>query len=147
MHPRARRLVVLSRDTHVDLTDTRGTPDDPRLTGGALHIGTTSSDEFDVSDMLPASGWRAIGKTDAPRGYRFTSDGPIRSVTIKTGGIVRVTGSGAGLALSLQTDPNPVIVDVTVGAQRYCMKFGGQATFKPGRRFSAHAAPAPAQCE
>jgi hypothetical protein len=146
-NPRARRLVVGWRDTHVDLTDTRGTADDPSLMGGAVSVGTMAGDVFDVEQILPASGWRTIGKPDAPRGYRFKSDGPIRSVTIKTGGIIRIVGSGADLTLSLQTDPNPVTVDVTMGGRRYCMQFGGDATFKPGKRFAAHAAPAPAQCD
>jgi hypothetical protein len=145
-NPRARRLLAVSRDTHIDLTDTRGTADDPSLAGGAVRIGTTAGDAFDVEELLPASGWRTIGKPDAPRGYRFRSDGAIRSVTIKTGGVVRIVGSGANLALSLQADPNPVAVDVTIGGRRYCMQFGGDATFKPFKRFTARTAPAPAQC-
>jgi hypothetical protein len=144
--PRARRLVAVSRDTHIDLTDTVGTADDPSLTGGAVRVSTTAGDAFDLEQLLPASGWRTIGRPEAPRGYRFRSDGVIRSVTIKTGGVVRIVGSGADLTLSLQADPNPVVVDVTIGGRRYCMQFGGDATFKPGKRFAAHAAPAPAQC-
>ncbi len=144
--PAARRLVAVSRDTHVDLTDTQGTDEDPTVAGGALRVGTVVGDGFDVQALLPASGWRTIGKPEAPRGYRFKSDGPIRSVTIRTGGVVRIVGSGAALDLSLQADPNPVVVDLTIGARRYCMRFGGDATFKAGRRFAAHAAPAPAQC-
>jgi hypothetical protein len=145
-HPRARRLLVAARDTHIDLTDTRGTADDPSLTGGAVRVRTTAGDAFDLDQLLPASGWRTIGNTDTPRGYRFKSDGPIRSVSIKSGGTVRIVGSGPDLALSLQADPNPVVVDVTIGGRRYCMQFGGDASFKPGKRFAAHAAPAPAQC-
>ena len=143
--PRARRLLAAARDTHIDLTDTRGTADDPSLAGGAIRVRTTAGDGFDMEQLLPASGWRTIGKTDAS-GYRFKSDGPIRSVSIKSGGSVRIVGSGSALALSLQADPNPVVVDVTIGGRRYCMQFGGDATFKPGRRFAAHAAPAPAEC-
>ncbi len=136
----------MSRDTHVDLTDTVGTTADPLLQGGALRIGTTAGDAFEIEALLPAGGWRTIGKSDAPHGYRYVSAGPIRSVTIKSGGLVRIVGSGADLTLSLQSNPNPVAVDVTIGTRRYCMRFGGDATFKAGRRFSAHAAPAPAQC-
>lgn len=145
--PRARRLRAVARDTHIDLTDTRGTADDPTLAGGAVRVFTTAGDAFGLEQLLPASGWRTIGNTDVPHGYRFKSDGPIRSVIIKSGGSVRIVGSGSDLALSLQADPNPVVVDVTIGGRRYCMQFGGDATFKPGRRFAAHAAPAPAQCD
>lgn len=139
-------MVVVSRDTHIDLTDTRLTDDDPLLNGGAVRVRTTAGDVFDVEKLLPASGWRTIGKPEAPRGYRFVSKGAIRSVVIKTGGVLRIVGSGADLPLSLQADPNPVAVDVTIGGQRYCMRFGGDVSFRPGKRFAARTAPAPAQC-
>ena len=137
----------MSRDSQIDLSSTRGTDDDPSVAGGAVRIRTTAGDAFDLEAILPASAWRTIGKPDTPRGYRYKTDGPIRSVTIKSGGLLRIVGSGADLALSLQTDPNPVVVELAIGARRYCMEFGGDATFKPGRRFVARAASAPAQCE
>jgi hypothetical protein len=136
----------MSRDSHFDLTDTRGTVDDPSVTGGRLRISTKAGDAFDLDTILPASAWRTIGKPEAPRGYRYVTDGPIRSVTIKSGGVMRIVGSGPDLALSLAGDPSPVAVEVTIGARRYCMWFGGDATFRPGRRFVARTAPAPAQC-
>jgi hypothetical protein len=144
--PRARRLRATSRDSHIDLFDTRGTADDPTLAGGSLRVRTTAGDTFDMEIVLPASAWRTIGRPEDPRGYKYVTDGPIRSITIKSGGFLRIAGSGADLALSLQTDPNPVRVDLAIGGRSYCMQFGGKATFKPGRKFVAHAAFAPAQC-
>jgi hypothetical protein len=145
--PRSRRLLAVARDSRIDLTGTRGTADDPSVAGGAVHILATAGDVFDLEQLLPASGWRTVGKAEAPRGYRFRSDGPIRSVSVKSGGFIRVVGSGSDLALSLQGDPDPVVVEVTIGGRRYCMRFGGDTTFNPGKRFTAHAAPAPAQCD
>ena len=139
-------MLATSRDSHIDLFDTRGTANDPTLAGGSLRVRTTVRDTFDMQFLLPASAWRTIGRPEEPRGYRFRTDGPIRSITIKSGGRLRIAGSGADLALSLQTDPNPVVVELAIGARRYCMEFGGDATFKPGRRFVARAAFAPAQC-
>ena len=137
----------MSRDSHINFTGTRGTADDPSVAGGALRVRTTAGDAFDIEVILPASAWRTIGKPEAPRGYRYKTDGPIRSVTVKTGGVLRIVGSGLDLALSLQTNPNPVMVELAIGGRRYCLEFGGNATFRPGRRFVARAAPAPAQCE
>jgi len=144
--PRARRLLASSRDSHVDVTDTRGTADDPSVMGGRLRVRTAAGNGFDLDVILPASAWRTLGKPGAPRGYRYVTDGPIRSVTVKSGGILRVVGSGAGLGLSLGSDPSPVFVEITIGLRRYCMQFGGDATFKPGRRYVSHRAPAPTQC-
>jgi hypothetical protein len=139
-------VLATARDSHNDLVDTRGTDDDPTRTGGSLRIRTTAGDTFDMEFVLPATAWRTIGKAEEPRGYKYRTDGPIRSITIKSGGLLRIAGSGADLALSLQTDPNPVRVDISIGGRSYCMQFGGNTTFKPGRRFVAHAAFAPAQC-
>jgi hypothetical protein len=137
---------VTSRDSHLVFTDTRGTADDPTLTGGRLRVSTTSGDAFDVDVPLPPTAWRTIGKADAGRGYKYVTDGPIRSVTVKTGGALRIVGSGADLGLTLNADPTPVVVELEVGGRRYCMQFGGDVQFRPGRRFVAHEAPAPAQC-
>jgi hypothetical protein len=144
--PRAQRLLATSRDSHIDVFDTRGTDDDPTLAGGSLRVRTTAGDTFDMQFVLPASGWRTIGRPEEPRGYKYRTDGAVRSITIKSGGVLRIAGSGADLALSLQTNPNPVRVDLTIGGRSYCMQFGGDATFKPGRRFVARASLAPAQC-
>jgi hypothetical protein len=139
-------VLATSRDSHIDLFDTRGTPDDPTVAGGSVRLRTTAGDTFDFQFVLPASAWRTIGRPEEPRGYKFRTDGPIRSITIKSGGLLRIAASGPDLALSLQTNPNPVRVDLTIGGRSYCMQFGGNVTFKPGRRFVARAAFAPAQC-
>jgi hypothetical protein len=139
-------LRATSRDTHLNFKDTRGTADDPTVAGGRLRVSTTSGDAFDLDVILTPTAWRTLGKPDAPRGYRYVTDGPIRSITVKTGGALRIVGSGADLALSLGADPNPVVVELMIGKRRYCMRFGGDTQFRAGRRFVARRAPAPAQC-
>jgi hypothetical protein len=116
------------------------------VAGGRLRVSTTSGDAFDLDVILPSTAWRTLGKSEAPRGYRYVTDGPIRSVTVKTGGALRIVGSGADLGFSLNADPNPVVVELMVGKRRYCMRFGGDTQFKASRRFVAREALAPAQC-
>ena len=54
--PRARKVLATSRDSHIDLFDTRGTADDPTLAGGSLRVRTTAGDTFDMQFVLPATG-------------------------------------------------------------------------------------------
>src|SRR5262249_56509432 len=93
---------------------------------------------------LPKGGWTTIGTPGRNKGYRFTSKaGPIRRVVVIPGRRVKVIGTGAFTA-TLSTNPNPVDVVLRTGAKRYCVEFGGVATFQAGKRFSAKDSPAPA---
>src|SRR5262249_44668544 len=58
---------------------------------------------------------------------------------------LKVKGKGAFL-YALSTNPNPIDVGLRTGAKRYCMEFGGTATFVMGKQFSAKNAAAPASC-
>jgi hypothetical protein len=67
-------------------------------------------------------------------------------VRVRARKLVKVVGKGAGLALSLGTDPPPVDVVLTAGSEHYCMSFGGSIIFRAGEKFLATDAPAPATC-
>ena len=49
--------------------------------------------------------------------------------------------------LDLDDDPNPVRIELVIGAHAYCLEFGGAAPkFKEGKVYRAKGAPAPASC-
>ena len=135
------KLSVQSKDGSLTLGAGNGTGDDPRTAGGDIRVRGGS---FDVTYPLPAgANWTLIGN-DPNLGYRYQdkalSNGPIQSVMIKNGKLLKATGTGAGLGLDLTSDPTPVDVVVRTGAKHYCMTFGGETKFKPGS-LSAKKAP------
>jgi hypothetical protein len=119
------------------------------VNGGSLRV-VSQPAGFDATYALPAANWSPIGAPGAVKGYRYgdalLAAGPVKSIVIRNGTLLRVSGSGTGLALPLATDPDPVDVVLTVGAQRLCLRFGGTTSFTPGGPFSAKDAPAPAAC-
>jgi hypothetical protein len=138
--PAKSALQLLAKDASIALAD-------PRQAGGTLHVFTTAGDAFDATYPLAASGWKAIGKPKAIKGYRFKGgSGPIKLVLVKAGKIVKIVGKGAALRQSLALDPQPVDVVLTAGAARYCVSFGGTPTFTAGKRFLATNAPPPNAC-
>jgi hypothetical protein len=141
-----RRMSVLSKEGTLGL----GTGIDPTASGGQLRIATAAGDGFDVVHALPAGGWRAIARSGETIGYEYTdaslAAGPVRRLVLKAGGALKAVGVGEGLGYSLGQDPDPVTLTVEVGGSRYCMRFGGERRFIPGRRFVAHAAPPPTSC-
>ena len=72
-------------------------------------------------------------------------NGPIRTVDL-AGGKLRIGGKGAALAQTLATDPQPVRIVLVIGSTRSCVEFGGTTTFKAGKLFTSHGAPAPTAC-
>ncbi len=108
---------------------------------------------FDATYVLPAVGWRYIGKPTNVSGYQYTDSrlvqGPITAVTLREG-LLKLAGRGAGLAHQLTANPDPVFVILQLGTTRYCMAFGrstGATTkFSAGREFSARQASAPVAC-
>ena len=147
-NPARHALSVSANDAALTLGDGRGSADDPTLYGGTLRLASGILGGFDVTYELPKERWRAIGR----RGWVFRSrarDGnAIRRVLVRVTrrGIVRVKGAGEELAPTLGQNPNPVAVVLTLGAERYCMQFGGEVRFRENRRFVARDAPRPASC-
>ena len=62
------------------------------------------------------------------------ADGPIRSVVVKNGKLLRAAGAGRELTRTLGADPNPTGVLLTLGDEVYCMSFGGTTKFHAGRQ-------------
>lgn len=122
--------------------------DDPTLEGGSLRV---VGNGFDDTYDLPASGWSLIGKPDNRKGYKYKdpglANGPIASVTITNGKLLKATGKGDGLGHTIgESDPSPVGVELTTGTRRFCMSFGGTATLVPNKQFKAMDATAPGAC-
>ena len=144
--PRQRALEIIATAPSAPLGGGNGSADDPVLHGGSLRIVSTAGDGFGTTYPLPASGWRYVGARGAQRGYRLTHQGPIRTVLFQPGRTLRILGRGTALGHSLRSNPNPVAIVLTLGAQQYCLAFRGEATFTAGRRFTAARAPAPTAC-
>src|SRR5262249_49117335 len=135
-----------SKDPTITLGGGNGSADDPTLFGGSVRVRTATGDRFDSTYNLPKAGWATIGAPGRNKGYRFTSKtGPIKRVMVKPGRRVKVIGTGAFTA-TLSTNPNPVDVVLRTGAKRYCVEFGGVATFRAGKPVSAKDSRAPAAC-
>lgn len=145
--PSVRKLSASSHDPGLTLGEGRGSADDPTANGGTLRLVAQVGEPFDVSFALPAPSWRAAGR----RGYRYRQRtrerlGPVREIVLKAGRLLLVRAAGGELPFTLAGNPNPVAVVLTMGAERYCMQFGGEVRFRPGRRLKATAAPPPASC-
>jgi hypothetical protein len=65
---------------------------------------------------------------------------------VKLGKSLKVVAKGEALAHTLDADPNPVHVELRLGAQVYCLTFGGQTKFKAGKMYMAKKAKAPDAC-
>jgi hypothetical protein len=139
-NPSKRKLVMLSKDASVTLGDGPGSADDPTVNGGSVRLMSTVSTGgaflFDVTYDLPAGSWDTIGKADNPKGYKFKGSSAIKTILIKAGKLLKIVGKGTNTGFGA-TDPNPVNVELTLGAQDYCLTFGGQTTFKEEKKYVA----------
>jgi hypothetical protein len=139
------RLSVVSKDATLGLGGGEGSADDPVLHGGSVRVLSIEGDVFDTTYPLPAAGWHYKRDGGAVTGYTFRGSGPIPSVRVRAGKLLRVKGRGA-LGHTLGADPTPVRVVVTLGGQQYCLAFGGTVLVRPGRTFRALEAAAPDIC-
>jgi hypothetical protein len=137
--PAKNLLALVAKDASIRLGD-------PRAAGGSLRLFTAAGDHFDATYVLPPARWKPIGRASAPKGYRFRdAAGPIRTVMVKGGKLLKATGRGAQLGEPLGANPDPVTVILSTGTERYCMTFGG-GQFVTNRRYLARGDPAPAAC-
>jgi hypothetical protein len=137
-----RSLLVLARDRTIALAHDLSGAADPTLHGARLRVWSDAA--FDASYDLPAGGWRVIGTSARPRGYRYDDPrgvaGPVRSVVVKDGVVLKITARRMP-DVSLATAPDPVGVTLTSGDLVYCLSFGGSVKFSSGRSFVAKNAP------
>jgi hypothetical protein len=144
--PGKRRLVLLLKDSRVDLGGGNGSADDPTLHGGELRVVSRTGDTFLGVYPLPAESWSYRGKAGKNKGYKFKGTGPIRKIVIKAGKLAKVTGKGSGLLYTLGADPNPVHVVLSIGGRRYCATFGSDPKFTPGKKYLAKKTSPPGAC-
>jgi hypothetical protein len=142
-------ILVRSTDGDIALGDGNSSGDDPTLTGGRLRVRSAG---FDHTYELPAANWFYGGQPGLDIGYLYRDRrqlaGPIRSVLVRNGRLLRVTGRGSLLGHDLSASPDPVIVVLQIGAigERHCLQFGGSTRFVPGRLYRATGAPPPSPC-
>ena len=125
--------------------------DDPTIHGGSLRVYAAGGDGFDDTYGLPAEQWRYLlkkskGSVGTVAGYKFRKGDPITTILVKPGKQIRIGGKGTALGHTLGGDPRPVLVELRLGAERYCFAFGGTVKFTTDKKFLAKAAPAAASC-
>jgi cysteine-rich repeat protein len=123
--------------------------DDPTLVGATLRVRTAAGcgGPCDATYSLPPDGWQALGENE---GHRYVDPqlaaGPVKTVMVKPGKTLKIVAKGDQLEHALASDPTPVDVVLTFGAQRMCFRSGGTTKFTQGKKFSASNAPAPTAC-
>ena len=147
-------LVLVSSDPNI-LAPAIGSLGDPTRHGALLEIRDETAGTRE-SLALPASGWRASGRT-RPEGptYRYHdaagASGPCRDVVLQSGTLLTARCAGGTLPISFD-EAGARIVGVTVTLPesrfRYCLRFAGTVSGAGtrGRHFTAGPAPAPATC-
>jgi hypothetical protein len=125
-----------------------GAGDDPTVAGGSLRVLGTG---FDNTYTLPKANWLPIGKPADQKGFKYKDSkrlaGPVKSAQVKTDKLIKASGKGSALDFALgATSPDPVTVELTIGARRYCATFGGETKFTASKSFSAKLAPTPSSC-
>lgn len=151
-NPIRRKLVISSKDDGIAIGDGNGSADDPTLAGATLRILTAAGcgGPCDTTYSLPAENWRLIGKWGEDEGYQYSDRlllaGPVKKISVRAGRVLTIIGQGDQLAHELSTDPSPVDIVLTLGAQQSCFQSGGTTLFKVSRKFTASNAPAPAAC-
>jgi hypothetical protein len=115
--------------------------DDPTAADGTIRIRSTQGAGFDWTHALDRSKWRFVSR----EGWRYGDDGTIQRLTVGPDRHIKLV-TRAIADVVLESDPHPVDVTITVGRDRYCLRFGGEMTFRRLKKFRAKDAPAPQTC-
>ncbi len=145
--PENTSLTLLSKDPASDLGGGNGSTDDPTLHPSRVHLYAVGGDQFDITYVLDQASWQTVSDPGDNLGYKYVDrahlHGPIKTVVVKPGKVVKVVGKGPLLGHTLTTDPTPVRALLTLGGKTYCLQFGGTRTFTPGTSYKAVDALAP----
>ncbi len=154
--PDARRLAIESSDAAI-ANPAAGGPGDPTVVGAHLDVVNPVSQESDRL-LLPAAGWKMLGKPGGAKGFKYRDRGgilgPCTRAQLKAGRLsVRCKGAGLGFTLD-EAQQSALVVALTVGTDRvYCARFGGIVRDDEGiagpkgrGRFLAKDAPIPIAC-
>jgi hypothetical protein len=146
----AGKLVFVSTDPAV-LFPAIGSADDPGTgTPGGASIELLAPGDPTVTLVAPPGtgnpGWKSRGGTVAVHAFKNGAapggPSPLRRVVLREGGILRVVGKVAALALDAPAER--IAVRVTTGSLRNCAVFeGATATRNEANRFEATSAAAP----
>jgi hypothetical protein len=150
-----KKLKVLAKDAvALDFVSA----EDPTALGGSLRVVVDDPDPmattplFDDSYLLPAEGWRLVGKPGKEKGWKYKDKkqlfGPIQSVQIVAGKKLKVAGKGEALGHEIgDAPPGTVHVVLTAGDRQLCLDFGGTVKFDAKKlQLTAVNALAPAAC-
>jgi YVTN family beta-propeller protein len=149
--PTRRRARLVGNANDLDLGLGKDSADDPVLVGGSVRLLAEAGDRFDATYPLPASGWRYLRGSLGIVGYAYRdrrqTNGPVRRAVVKKRRGFRLSASGPGLIVRLETNPNPVRVRLRIGAKLYCADAGSErARFTSPTRFVARGRAAPGSC-
>lgn len=106
--------------------------EDPTEEGGTLTVRSSGMFPSDTGVIyLPAADWKAIGKEDAPKGWKFKSSdsaatGGVTKVQIKngtTGGSLKIQAKGEGWAFEVLAPQDSVEVLFSIGTYVFCSEF------------------------
>ena len=142
-----KRLTMLAKDQSLTIGGGNNTGDDPVTSGGgSLRV---RGNGFDDTYPLPSSLWNYLGSVGANKGYkyrdRFLSAGPVKTLTVKAGKLIKVLGKGSDLGHTVASDPSPVDVVLTMAGKTYCMQFTS-GVLDPGKKFLSKDSGPPAAC-
>ncbi|MEE8558646.1 MAG: PQQ-binding-like beta-propeller repeat protein [Myxococcota bacterium] len=135
---RNQKLSVVSNDSVGIVAPIVGSRSDPTIGGGRLVLrrppGTLAPDDPGETDefLLPAQNWKTIGPKRRPTGYRYSdpdlSEGPCRSIRLRTTRLLRASCTGAQILYTLnepQQQTLSAMLELGSTPVAYCVEFEG----------------------
>ena len=153
--PDQRRFVFASQDSSI-IAPPVGDPTDPTQTGLVLRLLNPATGEEQRLD-LPASNWKARGRTPGAKGYgyrdRKPQQGPCKTAVLRNGRFdAKCVGAGISFTLDEAAQSTLVVAAELGNEVVYCTRFGGEVRRDVGTAqgaravFAAINSPAPIAC-